>query len=258
MSEKGVAMPSDSELRRRFQEGTQPRGEIDVDAVLRRARARRRPRVVIAAAGSVVAIAAIAVPAVVVTSFGTPPGTLTSTEYAPESAPDAAGGSADSDAAMSRPGAERLNLCTAPVAELPPAESGLVISAAPVTAAADAGSIPVTVTLTNAGSARILGTTASRPALTLSRDGITIWHTNGPSDLSARIVDLGPGESMTYEAVFEPVVCGPGDDALEAFPAGLPAAGPGTYLLWAAIDVSRDDGPGVELVTGPAVAVTLG
>jgi hypothetical protein len=251
-------MPSDSELRRRFQEGTQPRGEIDVDAVLRRARARRRPRVVLAAAGSVVAIAAIAVPAVVVTSFGTSSGTLSSSEYAPEAAPDAAGGAADSDAAMSRPSAERLNLCSAPVVELPPADDGLVISAAPVTASADARSIPVTVTLTNTGSVGILGTTASRPALALSRDGITIWHTNGPSDMSARIVDLGPGESMTYETMFEPLVCGPDDDAQEAFRPDLPAAGPGTYLLWAAIDVTHDDGSAVDLVTGPAVAVTLG
>jgi hypothetical protein len=255
-------MPSDSELRRRFQEGTQPRGEIDVDAVLRRARARRRPRVVLAAAGSVVAIAAIAVPAVVVTSFGSSGASVTSSEYAPEAAPDAAGGAAggaaDSDAAMSAPGAELLNPCASPVTELPPAGNGLVISAAPVTAAASARSIPVTVTLTNTGDGSILGTTASRPALTLSRDGVTIWHTNGPSDMSARIVDLGPGESMTYEAVFEPLVCAPEDDALEAFRPGLPAAGPGTYLLWAAIDVSHDDGSAIDLVTGPAVAVTLG
>jgi hypothetical protein len=251
-------MPSDSDLRRRFQEGTQPRGEIDVDAVLRRVRARRRPRVLLAAAGSVVAIAAIAVPAVVVTSFGTSPETLSSSEYAPEAGPDAAGGAADSDAAMSRPSAERLNLCTAPVAELPPAENGLVITATPVTAPAGSRSIPVTVTLTNSSEIGILGTTASRPALTLSRDGITIWHTNGPSDPSARIVDLGPGESMTYETVFEPVVCAPEDDQREAFRPGLPAAGPGTYLLWAAIDVSHDDGSAIDLVTGPAVAVTLG
>lgn len=249
-------MPSDSELRRRFQEGTQPRGEIDMDAVLRRARSRRRPRVVLAAAGSVVAIAAIAVPAVVVSSFGTQSSSLSSSEYAPEAAPDAAGG-ADSDAAMSRPSAERLNLCTMPVVEMTPVENGLVISAAPVTAAAEARSIPVTVTLTNTGSGSILGTTASRPALTLARDGITIWHTNGPLDMSARIVDLGPGESMTYETTFEPVVCGVEDDAVEGFRPDLPAAGPGTYLLSVAIDVSHDDGSAIDLVTGPAVAVTL-
>ena len=38
-------MPSESELRDRFHDGTLPSGQIDVDAVLRRARARRRPRV---------------------------------------------------------------------------------------------------------------------------------------------------------------------------------------------------------------------
>jgi hypothetical protein len=37
----------------------------------------------------------------------------------------------------------------------------------------------------------------------------------------------------------------------------LPKAGPGTYLLSAAIDVTHDDGTTIDLVGGPAVAVTL-
>ena len=247
-------MPSDSELRRRFREGTQPRDQIDVDAVLRRVRARRRPRVVIAAAGSVLAIAAIAVPAAIVTSI---PTATTDTALVAE-APEASGGAAaDSDASFSRVPADKLNLCTAPVAEVAPLENGLVITAEPVTAAAADRSIPVTVTLTNTGAESILGTTGSRPALTLSRDGITLWHTNGPSDMMARIVDLGPGESMTYETVFEPLVCGVDDDVLESFRADLPPAGPGTYQLSAAIDLSHDDGSSLDLVTGPAVDVTL-
>jgi hypothetical protein len=249
-------MPSDSELRDRFHEGTQPKGQIDVDAVLRRARARRRPRVLLAGAGSVLAIAAIAVPAAL--SSYTAPQTTALSAGDEAAAPEfAAGGAADSGAQYDRRPAETLNLCAAPVAEVAPAENGLVISVAPVTAAATAGSIPVTVTLTNGGAEQIFGTTASRPQLTLSSDGVTIWHTNGPTDLSARIVDLGPGESMTYETTFEPLVCGPEDDAAEEFRGDLPAAGPGTYLLTAAIDVMHDDGATIDLVTGPAVAVTL-
>jgi hypothetical protein len=249
-------MPSDSELRRRFREGTQPRDQIDVDAVLRRVRARRRPRVVIAAAGSVLAIAAIAVPAVVTTSLGTP---VTGSALVAEDgyAPQANGGAADSDAAMSRAPAEKLNLCTAPLADVAPLANGLVITVERVTAAATDRSIPVTVTLTNGGTESLLGTTGSRPALTLSRDGVTLWHTNGPSDMMARIVDLGPGESMTYQTTFEPLVCGVDDDALEAFPADLPPAGPGTYQLSAAIDLSHDDGSALDLVTGPVVDVIL-
>lgn len=251
-------MPSDSELRRRFQEGTQPRGEIDLDAVLRRSRARRRPRVVLAGAGSILAIAAIAVPAVVTSYTGS--GVTTDSAFVAgdsdeAAAPEAAGGGMADTQVL--PDVTRINLCGASVAEAAPAPDGLAISAAPVTAdAADRG-IPVTVTLTNDGPDRIFGTTPSRPALTLARDGVTIWHTNGPSDLMARIVDLRPGESMTYETTFEPVVCAPEDDAGESFREELPAAGPGTYLLTAVIEVSHDDGSAVDLVTGPAVAVTL-
>jgi len=253
-------MPSDSELRRRFQEGTQPRGEIDVDAVLRRARSRRRPRVVLAGAGSVLAIAAIAVPAALSSTLG---GGATGTSYVAEDAPapeagagDSAGGGAVDETAL-RPSAEKLNLCTAPVADSISSTSGLVITVTPVTAPADSPAVPVTVTLTNDGTQQIFGTTGSRPSLTLSHDGITIWHTNGPTDLSARIVDLGPGESMTYETSFEPRVCGVEDDAGEMFRDDLPSAGPGTYLLSAVIEVTHDDGTTIDLVGGPAAAVTL-
>ncbi|HEV7742278.1 MAG TPA: hypothetical protein VGO65_07650 [Pseudolysinimonas sp.] len=249
-------MPSDSELRHRFHEGIQPQGEIDVDAVLRRVRARRRPRIVLAAAGSVLAIAAIAVPAAVSSYIPSQSTALSAGDEG--AAPEfATGGAGDSSAQLDRAPAEKLNLCTAPVAEIAPAENGLVITLQPVTAAATERSIPVTVTLTNGGTDQIFGTTGSRPALTLSSDGITIWHTNGPQDLMARIVDLGPGESMTYQTTFEPLVCGVEDDTAEAFAPDLPAAGPGTYLLTAAIDVMHDDGATIDLVTGPAVAVTL-
>lgn len=249
-------MPSDSELRRRFREGTQPRDQIDVDAVLRRVRARRRPRVLIAGAGSVLAIAAIAVPAVITSSsLGTAQdSSLVSGEYAPEAS---TGGAADGDAAMSRAPADKLNLCTAPVAEVSPAENGLVIAAQPVIAAAADRGIPVDVTLTNTGTTRIVGTTSPRPSLTLARDGITLWHSNGPSDLMAVLVDLDPGESLTYVGTFEPLVCGLADDEAENFPTGLPEAGPGAYLLSVAIDFTRDGGSFIDLVTGPAVAVTL-
>jgi hypothetical protein len=252
-------MPSDAEIRDRFHEGTQPKGQIDVDAVLRRARARRRPRVVLAGAGSVLVIAAIAVPAAITSSGagGADSPFVATGEAASESEADGGAGGAGDTAAMDRPPADRLNLCTAPVAEVAPAENGLVITVEDVTAPADARSIPVTVTLTNTGDGSIFGTTGSRPALTLSGDGITLWHTNGPQDMLARIVDLGPGESMTYETTFEPLVCEVDDDVAEQFREDLPPAGAGTYLLSAAIDVSHDDGSFIDLVTGPAADVRL-
>ena len=227
----------------------------------RRARARRRPRVAIAAAGSVLAIAAIAVPAVY-SSYTSGAGGSTDSAFVAgdeAAAPEFASGAGDSAVTpqYDRAPAEKVNLCSAPVAEIAPAENGLLLTVEPVTASATDRGIPATVTLTNGGTQQIFGTTGSRPALTLSRDGITIWHTNGPTDLMARIVDLGPGESMTYQTTFEPLVCGVPDDEAESFRTDLPAAGTGTYLLSAAIDVSHDDGSSVDLVTGPAVAVTL-
>lgn len=253
-------MPSDSELRDRFHEGTQPRGEIDVDAVLRRARARRRPRVALTAAGSMLVIAAIAVPAAVssyTSGSGAAGGTaLVAGDAAPEFASGGDAGGSTLPQSQAVP-AEKLNLCTAPLAEVAPAENGLVISAGPIVAAAGDRHIPVTVTLTNTGDRQIFGTTGTEPALTLSRDGVTVWHTNGAHDAMARIVDLGPGESMTYAATFEPVVCGVDDEALESFRANLPAAPAGTYQLSAAIDVTHNDGLYIDLVTGPAAEVRL-
>jgi hypothetical protein len=252
-------MPSDSEIRDRFREGTQPRGEIDVDAVMRRVRARRRPRVILAASGSVLAIAAIVVPAVL-TTYSTGGAASDTALVAGEDSGGAAAPEAATEsgaAQFDRAPAEKLNLCTAPVADVAPAANGLVLTMEPVTAAAGGRDIPVTVTLKNTGGSAVSGYTGGRPALTLSQDGITIWHTNGPQTMIALTIDLQPGESTTYEATFEPVVCGVEDDMAEAFRENLPAAGPGEYLLSAAIDFTRSDGSFVDLVTGPAAALTL-
>jgi hypothetical protein len=258
-------MASESELRDRFHDGTMPSGQIDVDAVLRRARARRRPRVLLAGAGSVLAIAAIAVPATI-GSFAVPTAdTLVAEDGGelaqPESATDgdAAGGTEQggADNALDRAPAEKLNLCSAPVAEVPPAENGLVLTVEPVTASAADHGIPTIVTMTNTGTAPVSGTTAGRPAMTLSKGGITLWHSNGSQTLIAIPVELAPGESLQYPATFEPVRCGVEDDMGDSFRDDLPAVGAGVYQLSAAIDFTRNDGSFIDLVTGPAVRVTL-
>jgi hypothetical protein len=255
-------MASESELRDRFHDGTQPSGQIDVEAVLRRARARRRPRIVLAGAGSVLAIAAIAVPATIgsfaiqasdtalVAGDGAGGG---DSGFAPEAAP--VGGA---DEAMSdRAPAERLNLCSGPVAEVAPAENGLVLTVEPVTASASDHGIPTIVTMTNTGSEPVSGTTGGRPAMTLSKGGITLWHSNGPQTMIAIPVELAPGESLQYPATFEPVRCGVEDDTAESFREDLPPVGAGVYQLSAAIDFTRNDGSFIDLVTGPAVRTTL-
>jgi hypothetical protein len=252
-------MASESELRDRFHEGTLPSGRIDVDAVLRRSRARRRPRIILAGAGSVLAIAAIAVPATL-GSFATSGGdSAILTEASDGGAEYSAPGVADQDtmSTADRPPAEKLNLCSAPVAEVPPAENGLVLTVEPVTASAGDHGIPTIVTMTNTGSDPVSGTTAGRPAMTLSQDGITLWHSNGPQTMIAIPVELAPGESLQYPATFEPVRCNVEDDNAENFREDLPPVGAGLYQLSAAIDFTRNDGSAIDLVTGPAVRVSL-
>ena len=55
-------MPSESEVRDRLQRADAPSGRIDVEAVVRRSRARRRPRVVAAAAVTTLAVIGVVVP----------------------------------------------------------------------------------------------------------------------------------------------------------------------------------------------------
>jgi hypothetical protein len=257
-------MASESELRDRFHEGTLPSGRIDVEAVLRRSRARRRPRIVLAGAGSVLAIAAIAVPATL-GSFATTTagedtaliaegGAADGAEFSQPQAPDA---DSSGESMWDRPPAEKLNLCSAPVAEVAPAENGLVLSVEPVTASAAARGIPTIVTMTNTGTEPVSGTTAGLPAMTLSQGGVTLWHSNGPQTMIAIPVELEPGESLQYPATFEPVRCGTEDDLAETFRENLPAVGPGLYQLSSAIDFTRNDGSFIDLVTGPAVRVSL-
>lgn len=255
--------PTEDELRAALQGGN-PSGEIDLDAVLRRSRRRRRPRVLLAGAAGVLAVAAIVVPVSVSAingqGFGvssTASGADTAAE--PEAATGESGDSGDSaysDQALQRAPADKLNLCTGALSGVAPAESGLVLTVAAVEAAATETAIPVVVSLTNTGNERITGTTAANPAITLSREGITLWHSNGPQIMMAVVVDLAPGASMQYETTFEPVVCGIADDEGESFRTDLPAAGPGDYGLSAALDLLSDNGVS-ELITGPVTPITL-
>ena len=258
-------MPTESELRRQFHDD-EPHGSIDLDAVLRRSRARRRPRVVAVAIVSSLAVVGIVVPvSISVASQQTGTFSAGSAASAPDSAtaPEALqGGDAAGYGGIKRAPADKINLCTGTLAAPTPAEDGLVLTVQPVDAAADARDIPVTVTLTNTGPQQVTGSLSPFPTLTLSRDGIVLWHSNGPVPLLAQEIDLAPGASTTFSTTFEPVVCGVEDDAQPSFRAELPAAGTGDYQLSAALDfspaVSDAAGNGnAVLVTGPTSPVTL-
>jgi hypothetical protein len=233
-------------------------GDIDVSKVIRRARARRLPRVLAAGGAACLAIAAIAVP-VSVSMFGGGAGTTFVASDAgggeDAAAPEAESGEAD---ALLRVTADQLNLCAAPLAEVPPAPEGLELTIAPIDAPADAVSIETIVTLVNNGPTAVRGTTPGSPSLTLSQEGVVLWHSNGPAPMITVEVNLEPGESLQYAASFQPVRCGAADDLVaEGFPPGLPPVGPGNYGLSAAIDLTQLDGSAVTLVTGTPTPVVL-
>ncbi len=170
------------------------------------------------------------------------------------------GGSAVAPGSKRAP-ADRINLCGGSLAEVAPAESGLVLTPHfPASASASSTTIEGTVTLTNTGTERVTGTTAARPAITLSQAGTVLWHSNGPMIMLAVVVDLAPGESMTYRADLSPVRCGTEDD-LNGFRPDLPSVGAGDFGVSAAIDLTRTDASGAfvsnDLITGPVSAIRL-
>jgi hypothetical protein len=277
-------MPTEADLRKQFHDPERPQGSgsVDLDAVLRRSRARRRPRVVAVAVVSSLAALAIVVPISVSgvlgqtgmfsASSGVSAGNnqdAAGHKAANQQAPGSASGGTATGGALNGSGpVQKVNLCSGTVADIVPASNGLVLTVEPVTAAATDRAIPVTVTLTNTntntnnnnnnnnGAVSFSGTTSPYPSLTLSRDGIVLWHSNGAVPAIGATVHLASGASMSFTTTFEPVVCGVTDDERTAFRAELPAAGPGHYQLSAALDVSSDDGTSVR-VTGPAASVIL-
>ena len=263
-------MPTEAELREQLHGDDGPGRGIDLDAVLRRSRARRRPRRLAVAAASVLAVAGVVVPVTIGVAAGHPStlsaGSAASStsdgsapgEKAPEVAAEgAAGGGASGGAAIDRAPADKINLGGGALSEPSPAPNGLVLTVQPVDATTASRDIPVTVTLTNTGTRRLVGSTLAGPAITLSRDGIVLWHSNGPAPMIAVSVDLEPGASMRYAASFEPLVCGVADDAGPSFRDGLPPTAPGVYRLSAAIDFTPSDGSGSVLVAGPTASAIL-
>ena len=248
-------MPSEPDNLRHLFSAPQPEGAIDVAAVVRGARARRLPKVLGITGVSVLAIGGIVLGGLQLGGGVSPASTAggASTESATT---EDGGASAEmfSDT-VKRASADKLNLCTARVAALDIVDSGLELTVDFPDAPAGSASVEGVVTMTNTGADEVTGYTAASPAITLSRDGVVVWHSNGPTIELAREVDLQPGESMEYAASFTPVVCGVEDDLAESFGTDLPAAPPGDYEVAAMIDLMGDSD--ALLVIGPAETVTL-
>jgi hypothetical protein len=233
----------------------QPTSAIDVAAIVRRSRARRLPKVLGATGVSVLAIGGLVFGGVQVFGGGT---AASNTAGATTESFPLEGAAADqlySQEEIKRAPAEKLNLCTGTVAEPVASLSGLVLAVHFADAPVGSDSVTGTVTMTNTGPATVEGYTAASPAITLAKDGVVVWHSNGPSIELAREVNLAPGQSLEYIANFSPVVCGVEDDSAESFRLTLPDAPVGVYQVSAAIDLLGEFD--ADLITGPAQTITL-
>jgi hypothetical protein len=258
-------MPTEDDLKRMFESAEMPElGGIDAKQVIRRTRARRLPKQLAAGAGGALVLAGVTVLGLQTVQFAPSPTALdapTTQESSTDSDSGEGGAAEDSTFSTKRAPATMLNRCGEPLAEVGPSEFGLVLDVVfPAAAPASSDRIDGVVIMTNTGSEHVTGSTGATPAITLSREGLALWHTNGPVDASATIVDLAPGASMQFAASFEPVRCEAEDDALETFRADLPPVGAGSYELSAAIDFSPDVPTAtteLDLVTGPRMPITL-
>ena len=256
-------MSTESDLKKMFRESGPSLGQIDISLVLRRSSRRRVAQRVAVGSATTLAVAGIGVAGFTGIRGLTPSTTAGSASSAntPETRGGSALGSTPTDSGLTRAPAAKINLCGGTLADVAPNAAGLVLSTSFATADATADRITGTVTLTNSGSERITGTSAATPAITLSKDGVVLWHSNGPMIAMAAVVDLAPGASVTYQASFRPVSCAIQDDSADSFRSDLPHVAAGQYQVSAALDLSRQNADGsflsTDLVTGPASKVTL-
>ena len=256
-------MSTESDLKKMFRETGPSLGPIDLSLVLRRTSRRRVAQRVAVGSATTLAVAGIGVAGFTGIRGLTPSTTAgsASSANAPETRGGSALGSTPTDSGLTRAPAAKINLCGGTLADVAPNAAGLVLSTSFATADATADRITGTVTLTNSGSERITGTSAASPAITLSKDGVVLWHSNGPMIAMAAVIDLAPGASLTYQASFQPVTCAVEDDSANSFRSDLPHVAAGQYQVSAALDVSHQNADGsvlgTDLVTGPASKVTL-
>ena len=266
-------MATETNIRDLFRAGHTPTGRpIDTDAVIRRSKRRRLPAQLGVGGVATLAIGGIGVVALQNLDSSVSPASIMSESSTAESGSAYDGfvapaqeGPATRDAArdgsaeggtVKRAPADRINLCGGALAEVAPSATGLVLTPSFPDAAAGSGGVEGTVTLSNTGSTTVTGYSAASPAITLSQNGVVLWHSSGPTVQMIRDIALAPGESLQYTASFTPVVCSVDDDLAESLPDGLPAVQPGEYQVSAAADVVLEGG--AELVTGPQQTVRIG
>lgn len=270
-------MATDPTIRNLFQSGDgddTSGAKLDASAIIRRSKARRFPRQL--GAGSVVTLALVGIVVASVQGIGSlnnAPMSTMADGAAPEtsgmmqSGPEgglvgpAAPNSIDGSTSSKRAPAEQINLCGGALADIAPSQTGLELTvdfgdSVRLGKMAGGQTIEGTATLTNTGDETQVGYTNANPAITLSQDGIVLWHSNGAMIAMAVEVNLAPDESIEYPVTFVPVICGVDDDFAElGFSTDLPVVEPGKYQLSALVDFMGEFD--AELVTGPLADITI-
>lgn len=240
-------MPSESDLRDLLQDADpEGRAAIDLDAVLSRARRRRRPRLIAAQALSSVALVGVLVTAV---GVSLPRGG----ESAASTAADTAGGTeaqsapfVDQDSEIAD-GMLKARECGEP--PVTPPLLGWNVAIAP-SALAGPGQLGVRVTLANDGPVPESGV-ATITALTVVRDGVVVGHAF-PVDASAP-VGPGPGEPTPWDPVALEAVA----DVESCASAGGPLP-PGDYQVLVRIQYLVDGATdGGEPITPPPTTIEI-
>jgi hypothetical protein len=218
-------------------------GRINADAVIRRARRRRVPRLVGAALASVCAVVVVVGGAV----YGL--GNLAvSTNGTASSAVDSGGTVPQAQPGTSGSGMAVASRCGYAAPQLSSTASGLVVTLDFPSTTTRGGVVTGVVTLTNAGAQRVTGSTGA-PIITLSRNGIVVWHTDAAIPAPLRQLDLAHGASTSFQVVLSPLLCSKGDDRSGGLRADLPPAPAGQYQVSASVVVSVAGGG--EQVSGP-------
>lgn len=239
---------------------------IDVDAVLRASRARRRSRRNAIAGGVGAAAAVLLIGGGVMTGLqgfqglGGPdsaeaPVTLESAESGVS--PD--DGAAEDATGQRLVAPEEVNRCGAPVAvPTDAATSPLAVAVEPPTTLVAPGTTGLAlVTVTNTGTDIVDGSIGAVVPLTVADAGITVWHSGPGEDLPPQPISLAPGESTSLDGTFETRSCDESDEVGGSLPTDLPPLAPGGYGLGAVVSFTAPDGAIAYLVS-PLAPVEVG
>jgi hypothetical protein len=224
-------------------------GRIDADAVVRRARRRRNPKLAGTALASVLAVVVVLGGGIY--GFGQLGGGTTTGSASSAVDSGARVPTAQAGAGGVAVGAAR---CGSATPALIPTQNGLVITVDFPATGARGDQVTGNATLTNTGSMRVTGSTGG-PIVALSRGGVVVWHTDEHLPVPLRPLNLAPGASTRFGVTLTPLVCGTSDDKSGELRSDLPAAPGGQYQVSASIVVTSA-GVG-EQVTGPTTNFTV-